>query len=219
MPRTVVLFDLDGTLTDPFDGITACVQHALATLGRPSLDATTLRRFIGPPLQDSFVEFCVMGPAEAERAVSAYRDRFATHGMFDNHVYDGIPAALASLQRSGAQLAVATSKPTLFARRIVDHFGLGEHFTTVVGAELDGSRRHKHEVIAAALEDLEVDANHVWMVGDRAHDVTGAALLGIPTMGVLWGYGTADELTTVGARVLVETPRDLPAALHAAVTI
>ena len=153
--------------------------------------------------------------ADAIRAVASYREYFAETGIFENAVYPGVPECLEALQARGWRLAVATSKPTVFAERILDHFSLLTHFQAVVGAGLDGSRRHKHEVIAAALSDLGVAADErCIMVGDREHDVIGAKTVGLLSVGVTWGYGSVQELSEAGADVLVHAVAELPAAME-----
>lgn len=203
----LVLLDLDGTLTDPYDGITRCVTHALDGLGLPRLDEQALRSFIGPPLQDRFAALG-LSPADVDRAVALYRERFADVGLYENRVYDGVPEALAAL-RPGARLAVATSKPTPFAERIVAHVGLGVEL--VVGATLDGSRRAKADVVRAALELL--GPGPAVMVGDRVQDVLGAHEVGLPCVGVTWGYADPGELDDADA--LLDAPAELPAAVEA----
>jgi phosphoglycolate phosphatase len=209
-----LLFDLDGTLTASGPGILASVRHALAELGEPIPPQDVLDQFIGPPLLDSFVHFCGMGPDRAWAAVRAYRDHYGERGMFENSVYDRIPGALDTLRAGGRTLAVATSKAEPYARRILDHFGLTDRFAVVVGSQLDGTRTAKVEVIAEALRRLgQPDPGRAVMVGDRSHDVLGAAALGMPCVGALWGYGTAEELRHAGAVLMVETPAHLPAHL------
>ncbi len=209
----LVLFDLDGTLTDSAPGIFGCVRHALGVLGWPDPGPERLRAFVGPPIQESFAALG-LPEDDIDRAVAAYRSRFGETGLYENEVYDGIPDLLAALRRAGFDLAVATSKPEVYARRILDHFGLTPSFSAVAGATLDGSLRHKDEVIAACLASLGVEATAVAaMVGDRSHDVTGAARHGIPCIGVTWGYGSVEELTRAGVARLVNRPDDLPGAL------
>jgi phosphoglycolate phosphatase len=211
----VGLLDLDGTLTDSKVGITRSVQYALHRAGVDVADLETLTPYIGPPLQDSFVALAGFSETDAIRAVASYREYFAQTGIFENAVYPGIPECLEALQAQGWRLAVATSKPTVFAERILDHFSLLTHFQAVVGAGLDGGRRHKHEVIAAVLSDLGVAADErCIMVGDREHDVIGAKTVGLPSVGVTWGYGSVQELSEAGADVLVHAVADLPEAME-----
>jgi phosphoglycolate phosphatase len=170
-----VLLDLDGTLTDSRPGILACIQHALEALGEPRAEEVDLHRFIGPPLRDTFAELLrvEVDHDRVEAAISAYRDRFASAGMFENAVYEHIPQALAELAASGANLFVATSKLRVFAERILEHFDLTGHFVAVYGSELDGSRTNKAELIAYAMQRSQLDPTDTVMVGDRSHDILG----------------------------------------------
>ena len=210
MPRCS-LFDLDGTLTDSGPGITRSVAHALRGLGLPAMTEAQLRRFIGPPLKWSFQHYCGLDEEGCREGLRLYREYFTAGGMFENSVYPGIPEALETLRRSGLRLAVATSKPELFSRQILEHFGLGGYFEAVCGAAMDESRTEKAEVIRYALETLSLSPEDCLMVGDREHDVLGARACGIPCIGVLWGYGSLEELTAAGAAALAETPEALTA--------
>ena len=201
----VVLFDLDGTLTDPAAGITASLAHALERVGRPVDDPAALRRFIGPPLLETFAELGVP-QADLERAVAAYRDRYRGGAMFDNVLVDGMADLLARLRGRGTVLAVATSKPTPFAADILAFFGIAGSFDVIGGATLDGRRSHKADVVAHTLAELDdPDPATVVMIGDREHDVFGAAEHDVACIGVLWGYGSARELTDAGAAALCDT--------------
>ena len=211
--RRCVFFDLDGTLTDSGPGITASVAYALEKLGTEPPARETLRCFIGPPLLQSFARFCGFDEAKCREAVRLYREYFTAGGMFENSVYPGIPEALAELRAAGFRLAVATSKPELFSREIVAHFGLAGCFEAVCGAAMDETRTEKADVLRYALDTLGVKAEESLMVGDREHDVLGAKALGMPCVGVLWGYGSREELTAAGAAVLAETPAELAALL------
>jgi phosphoglycolate phosphatase len=208
----LVLLDLDGTLTDPYDGITRCVSYALEGLGLPRLGQRELRSFIGPPLQDRFASLG-LDESEVGRAVELYRERFRDVGLFENRVYDGIPEALDALAAVPVRLAVATSKPTLFAQQIVEHFGLDVHLDLVAGATLDGSRRTKADIIRFALTTLAVDPATAVMVGDREQDVVGARTVGLSSIGITWGYAEPGELETAGADQLAGTPQELVDAL------
>ncbi len=212
-----VLFDLDGTLTDPEVGITASLRHGLAAVGVDPDTVGPLRRFIGPPLQDTFAGFG-LDAAGVDAAMAAYRAYFGEVGLYENVLIAGMDEVLAQLQAAGRPLAVATSKPTTFARRIVEHFGLDRFLTVVAGAELDGTNRHKHEVISSALRQLglpgtgpgsQAGPGDAVMVGDRSHDVAGAAVVGLGCIGVTWGYGSRAELEGAGAAAVVERPADL----------
>jgi phosphoglycolate phosphatase len=211
-----VLLDLDGTLTDSRPGILACIQHALEALGEPRAEEVDLHRFIGPPLRDTFAELLrvEVDHDRVEAAISAYRDRFASAGMFENAVYEHIPQALAELAASGANLFVATSKLRVFAERILEHFDLTGHFVAVYGSELDGSRTNKAELIAYAMQRSQLDPTDTVMVGDRSHDILGAIQNEVLPAGVLWGYGSEQELVAAGARRLLAHPRELGKLLH-----
>jgi phosphoglycolate phosphatase len=208
--RSVALFDLDGTLTDPGVGIGAAAALALAGLGLEPLSPDQLRAFVGPPLQDSFAALGLT-PPQIEAAIASYRGYYGERGLFENEVYPGVPEMLEQLRSEGYVLGVATSKPGPFAERIVEHFGLAGYFATVVGSGLDGSLRDKRDVIEVCLETL--GPAPAVMVGDRHHDVIGATHHDLPCIGVTWGYGTTTELTEAGAAVIVDQPGDLPPAV------
>lgn len=214
MSDRAVLFDLDGTLSASAPGILASARHALSVLGEPIPSEAQLLRFIGPPLVDSFREVCGLDPVLAQRAVAAYRAYYAEHGQFDTRVYDGMPEVLAALREQDRTVAVATSKAQVFAESVLDHLGLAPLVDLVVGAELDGRRTRKAEVVAQVLAQLPGPAAAgAVMVGDRHHDVEGAAAHGLPCIGAVWGYGGRDELLAAGAVALAERPEDLPALL------
>jgi phosphoglycolate phosphatase len=207
MPTEATLFfDLDGTLTDPKPGITGSIQYALTRLGREVPSQDELAWCIGPPLRASFV-MLLGGEEHADHAVALYRERFGDVGLFENSVYPEIAGVLAKLSQSGFRMFVATSKPHVFARRIIDHFGLNPHFEHVYGSELDGTRVHKGDLLAYALEQSGVDASRSLMIGDRSHDVLGAKANGIDAIGVTYGYGSREELIAAGARHLCASPR------------
>jgi phosphoglycolate phosphatase len=210
-PR-LVLFDLDGTLVDSTPGIWASVRFAAAELGLPEPTAAQLGRMVGPPLQDGFAQ--VLGVADVDRAVAAYRAHYAAGALLDVTVYDGVPEMLARLAAGGAVLAVTTSKPEVFALRVLEHTGLRPHFATVHGATLDGTVRHKDQVVAAALA-AHPEGERPVLVGDRAQDVLGAAVHGLPCVGAGWGPAEDGELVAAGAAAVCATPADVPAALAA----
>jgi phosphoglycolate phosphatase len=206
-----VLLDLDGTLTDSRPGIIACIRHALAAMDQPTLDDAAFHRFIGPPLKDTFAELLCI-PLDHERvdlAIAAYRERFTTLGMFENSVYPHVPQSLDALISRGATLFLATSKPRVFAERILEHFGLAERFAAIYGSELDGSRTNKAELIAHALSMSRLSSADTVMVGDRRHDIHGAIHNDVFPVGVLWGYGSEEELTSAGAKTLLSEPAEL----------
>ncbi|MBQ8345503.1 MAG: HAD family hydrolase [Clostridia bacterium] len=206
-----IFFDLDGTLTDPGEGITNSVAHALEQEGVPVPPRAELYRFIGPPLVDSFMRFYGFSEERAHRAVEEYRDYFRDRGIFENQVYDGVPQMLETLRREGKRLCLATSKPEPFAKQILEHFALTSYFEFVAGALMDETRTAKADVIAYALDACGIsEPSRVLMVGDRLHDVEGASQNGMDCLGVLFGYGSREELTAAGARYLAENVADIP---------
>ncbi len=208
-----VLFDLDGTLTDPRPGITRCIQHALTALGREAPSEEELLWCIGPPLQESFPRLLDTDEkALVDRAIAHYRERFATVGLFENELYPGVVEALQELRGAGLRTFVATSKPRVFALRIVEHFGLRLHVDEVYGSELDGTRTDKGDLIRHLLACEGLEAGDAVMVGDREHDMIGGAKNGLRCVGVTYGYGSAEELLRHGAQRLATHPRELPAA-------
>jgi len=216
-----VLFDLDGTLTDSRLGILRSARHAFERLseakGRPFPlpDDAELGWIVGPPLRDSFAR---LAGAENEEAVMAfYRQRYVPVGMFENTVYDGVPEALEALRAPGMRLFVATSKNEHDARRILEHFDLAKHFAGIHGARDDGGQADKSELIAHLVksEGLEVGRDRIAMIGDRKYDAIGARHVGIAAVGALWGYGGRAELEAAGADPIVETPKQVPAAIAA----
>lgn len=202
-----IYFDLDGTLTDPKPGITRSIQYALQQLGHQAIPtADELTWCIGPPLRASFVK--LLGAEDfADRAVALYRERFSSVGLYENRVYDGISDVLTTLSQSGHRLFVATSKPHVFAERIIDHFGLRPHFAHVFGSELDGTRVDKSHLLEYALKTASVDPSRTLMIGDRSHDMVGAKNNGMQAIGVLYGYGSKDELIAAGAQHVCPTPQ------------
>ena len=200
-----LLFDLDGTLTDPMQGITRSVQYALRHFGIEVEDLTTLCPFIGPPLRDSFREFYGMTSAQADEASEKYGEYFSRQGIFENKLYAGIPELLSALQAQGATLAIATSKPDFLAERIARHFGFRDRFTLICGGTAYGPCSTKAGVIRETLAQLRIDdPSQAVMIGDRRFDIEGAAAAGVESIGVLWGYGSREELETP---LTGETPR------------
>ncbi|MEH2499968.1 phosphoglycolate phosphatase [Bradyrhizobium sp. AZCC 1678] len=201
-----IYFDLDGTLTDPKPGITRSIQYALQRLDHPTMPTEDeLTWCIGPPLRASFVRL-LGAETSADLAVTYYRERFSDVGLYENGVYDGIGEVLTSLCASGHRLFVATSKPHVFAERIIDHFGLRDHFERVFGSELDGTRVDKSHLLEYALKQASVDPAKTLMIGDRSHDMVGAKNNGMKGIGVLYGYGSRDELLEAGAHHVCATP-------------
>ena len=210
-----VLFDLDGTLTDPAEGITNALMHAQRRLGMPVSSREELFVFIGPPLIETFMSEWGLTRAEADEALLYYREYFGTKGLFENVPYPGIGACLADLQAAGLRLFVATSKPEPLSVRILEHFDLLPYFEAVAGSTMDERRTKKGEVIAYALETYHLDPAETIMVGDRKHDVIGARENGLPCIGVLYGYGSRAELMEAGAAALAEDLSQLSALLQA----
>ena len=205
-----LLFDLDGTLTDPGLGITNSVMVALRKFDINVTDRTQLYPFIGPPLRDSFRVYYGFSDEQCERAVRYYREYFKKSGMFENEVYDGIYELLTRLKASGRSLVVATSKPEVFALEILRHFDLYRYFDLVAGATLNDVRNQKADIIKYALETLNItDKTSAIMIGDRKHDIIGAQENGLDTIGVLYGYGTCDELKNAGATYIANTTADI----------
>ena len=202
------LFDLDGTLTDPKEGITTCVQ-----LGIEEPDLDRLESFIGPPLKDSFMEFYGMDEEQAQAAVKKYRERFNDKGLYENEIYPGIAPMLQMLSEKGFRLAVASSKPTVFVEKILEHFGIRQYFKVVVGSELDGSRTSKDQVVMEALRQLfgakPILYHEVYMIGDRRFDVEGARAMKVESVGVTYGYGGMEELREAHADYIVESVEEL----------
>lgn len=214
MRRRYILFDLDGTLTDPGPGITRSVQYALRSYGIDEPDLTKLYPFIGPPLKDSFMKYYGFSEEKAMEAIWRYREYFTAKGIFENRVYEGIPQMLEMLKKDGRILLIATSKPEDFAVQIVRHFDLEKYFDLICGASMDEVRTRKGEIIGCALNAARIaDGREAVMVGDREHDVLGARENGLDCIGVLFGYGSRKELEEVNAYRIVETAAELGAAL------
>lgn len=200
-----ILFDLDGTLTDPREGITKSVQYALAKMGIEEPDLSALEHFIGPPLYDEFRRCYDFDDVQAKQAVAAYRERFSVHGWKENILFDGVPAMLKTLRAAGKTLAIASSKPTLFVEKILELFEIASYFDVVSGATLDGSISTKAQVVEQALTLLSVkDRKSAVLVGDRMHDVEGARSCGIDCVGVTFGFGGLQELRQAGAKYIVQ---------------
>lgn len=215
-----LLLDLDGTLTDPKIGILTSLQHALRELGEPVPPIESLDWCIGPPLKDALIT--MFGSEQDPRVLAGvghFRERFGDVGLFENEVYEGIPAVLESLVEQGYCLHIATSKPEIFARRILDHFDLAGPFTSVHGSELDGTRSDKSELIKYILATQGFTANEAVMIGDRKHDILGAIGNGVRGFGVLWGFGSRGELEEAGACHLFESPAALANDIGALVSV
>lgn len=203
-----IFFDLDGTLTDPAEGIITSIEYAANKMGL-SYEREALKCFIGPPLLDTFVEFFGITREEGERAVTLYRERFSKVGLFENFLYPEIKETLKTLKENGKKLVIATSKPEIYTKRITDHFGITEYFDFIAGALLDHSRVEKADVIAYALSELGISGADTVMLGDRRFDIEGANQNGIDGYGVLWGYGSREELIEAGAKKIFETVSEM----------
>ena len=211
-----LLFDLDGTLTDPAEGITNCVAYALAHFGITAAPET-LKSFIGPPLLDQFMAYAGFDRETAAAAIEKYRERFRDIGIFENRVLDGIPALLETLKNNGYILCVSSSKPEVFVNRILEKYDLAQYFTVTVGAELDGTRSKKAEVIEETLRRLGEkfphgdlsDRSTCLMIGDRIHDIEGAETCRMDALGVTFGYAAPGELENSAAKGIASTPEEI----------
>ncbi|UOQ48568.1 HAD family hydrolase [Gracilibacillus caseinilyticus] len=210
----VILFDLDGTLSDPKIGITKSVQYALNKMGTNETNLDNLEGFIGPPLQVSFAEYYVFNEPEIDKAIGFYRERFKQKGMFENELYPQITAMLKSLKDQGFKLVIATSKPTIFAKEIVNYFNIADYFELIVGSNLDGTRTSKTKIIQHILETYnQFDPVEFIMIGDREHDIIGARNTGIDSIGVTYGYGSFAEISQSNPTCIVETVGELKRVL------
>lgn len=204
-----VLFDLDGTLTDPAEGIVNALVYALEKLGVEAINRQELLRFIGPPLADSFSEIYGFDEEKTEITIKYYREYFASKGIFENQIYEGIPELLTTLKAHGYNVIMATSKPEKFALEIAKHFKISGDFDFIAGATLDERRNKKSDVIAYALKTCHISADQAVMVGDRKFDIAGAKLNGLEAIGVLYGYGNVSELKEAGAVKIVASVAEL----------
>ena len=203
--KEYILFDLDGTLTDPAEGITNSVEYSLKKYGIKVEDKKSLYKFIGPPLFESYMKYYGFSKEKAIQAVEFYREYFRDTGIFENKVYKGIPELLQKLNENGKKVILATSKPEEFAKRILVHFNLDKYFYFVAGATMSETRTKKGEVIAYILESLKIeDTKKAVMVGDREMDINGAHEFGLEAIGVLYGYGNMEELQNAGADAIVK---------------
>ena len=199
-----LLFDLDGTLTDPFEGITRSVEYALNAFGIEVEDRRSLAPFIGPPLVESLTERYGFTMEDAVAAVAKYREYFAVKGLYENELFEGIPELLNDCRKAGYKISMATSKPTHYAKIIAEHFDIARYFDAIHGSSLDGSRITKSSVVAEAVREEGLDPERALMIGDRRHDVEGAREHGIKTVGVLYGYGSLEEHTAAGAAYIAK---------------
>lgn len=205
-----ILYDLDGTLTDSARGIVNSFKYCLGELGIEGWDDKALLKFVGPPLRESFGVYLGMDESEIDNAIKIYHTYYADKGIFENSVYDGVPEALERLRKAGYVQAVATSKPEVYAKKILEKFGLSEYFSDIRGIPLGDESMTKAQVIAQSMEHLGVtNKSTVVMVGDRDYDIKGAHLNGIPCIGVTYGYGSRAELESAGAEEIVESPAEI----------
>ena len=202
-----ILFDLDGTLTNPKEGITRCVQHALRYFGIER-ECDELVSFIGPPLKEQFMEYASLSEEDAKKAVEVYRERFAPIGLFENEVYDGVLEMLKELKKQGKIIAIATSKPYVFAQKIADKYGISQYLSYLSGSELDGRNTDKAQVIKNAMEALGALPSETVMVGDRIHDCEGAKKCNIKCIGVSYGFAAEGELCG-NAEKIADSPCEL----------
>ncbi|WP_040193775.1 HAD family hydrolase [Clostridium culturomicium] len=212
--KQYILFDLDGTIIDPKIGITSSVAYALNKFDIHVENLDNLCKFIGPPLKDSFIEYYNFSDEAAEKAILYYRERFQEKGIYENFLYENFEDMLISLKKQGKTLLIATSKPAVFAERILEHFNLRQYFDFVGGSNLDGTRANKAEVIFHVLKENSIsDLSTAIMVGDRKHDIIGAKKAGLQSVGVLYGYGNYQELETSGADYIVKDVEELSTLL------
>ena len=206
----IILFDLDGTLTESAEGITNSVIFALDKMGIQETDKEKLKVFVGPPLDESFMKYYGFDKEGAKEAIENYRIYYREKGIFEAPLYANVEKTLVQLKEDGKKLFVATSKPEVFAKQILEHWGIAHLFTDIVGANLDGSKTNKDEVITSLLKRNGItDKTKVLMVGDREHDVIGAKKVGIASVGVLYGYGDYDELRHAGADYIIDRIEDI----------
>lgn len=202
-----ILIDLDGTLTDPKVGITTSARYGLEKIGHPISDEINIDWIIGPPLKASLAKILNVEADHvlAEQALMGYRERFAVKGLYENHVFEGVADTLAELKRRGYRLFVATAKPTVYAKQILEHFDLAQYFTDVHGSELNGDRTNKAELIQYILAQQQLQADQCMMVGDREHDIFGARQNGIDTIAVNYGYGSQEELALAQPKYKIDS--------------
>ena len=209
MKYKIAIFDLDGTITDSGPGIINSIRYALEKYGLPVPEEKVLRTFIGPPLKEQFQAVCGLNEEESARMVEAYREYYTEKGIFENSVYSGVPEMLEQMKEAGVRILMATAKPEKFAKQIADHFGFSRYFDFIGGACMDGRRTDKNEVIEYVIDTCKVDRQNAVMIGDRRHDIIGASKSGIHSIGVLYGYGSREELEKAGAEMIAVTPDDI----------
>ena len=209
MEKNFILYDLDGTLTDPKVGITKSIEYALAHFGIDVEDLNELTKFIGPPLRDTFREHYSFTDSDVKLAVDKFQEYFAEQGLYENIIYGGIADMLQGQYESGKKIVLATSKPQVFAHKVLEQFEIDEYFELIVGSELSGERSDKAEVIKYAVDTLAINPRNAIMIGDRKYDVIGSRAHGIDSIGVLYGYSSHGELKEAGANYIVETVEEL----------
>jgi phosphoglycolate phosphatase len=210
MQYTSLLFDLDGVVTDPYEGIAHSIQYALGKFAITENDTATLKAFIGPPLEKSFREYYTFGVQDAKRAVAYYREYFAEKGIYENEVYPGMVAVLEELNNRNKICILATSKPDIFAKKILRHFNLDSYFAHIVGSNLDGTLSEKEDIIKHCIEMYHLHQKTTVMTGDRKYDIAGAHKNGIDAVGVLYGYGSREELEQESPEYIIARVMDLP---------
>jgi phosphoglycolate phosphatase len=209
-----VLFDLDGTLTDPAQGIVRCIQYSLARLQVSCPPEDELKSYIGPPLRQTFISLCNSADhVLIEHAIAIFRERFSTVGLYENIPYSDVPTMLQQLNSDSYRLFVATSKPKVFAERILQHFELADHFEEICGNDLEGSLDDKAELLRQLLVNRSLDPKETVMVGDRKHDVIAAKSNGLISIGVTYGYGSPSELTDAGVDYLCDSPTEVASVI------
>lgn len=209
MRYATAIFDLDGTITDSGPGIMNSIRYAAKKRGLPELPEDVLRSFIGPPLKEQFRSVFGLSEEEGEVMVATYREYYSDKGIFENRVYDGVTDILKKLKAGGVRILMATSKPEKYAKQIAGHFGFSGYFDFIGGACMDGRRTDKNEVIEYVIYTCKVDRKSAVMIGDRRHDIIGAARSGIHNIGVLYGYGSREELEKAGAEMIAAVPGDI----------
>ena len=209
MKNNYILYDLDGTLTDPRVGITKSIEYALAHFGIDVENLNELTKFIGPPLRDTFREYYSFSDSDVKVAVNKFQEYFAEQGLYENIIYDGIAEMLRAQYEDGRKIVLATSKPQVFAHKVLEQFEIDKYFELIVGSELSGERSDKAEVIKYAVDTLAINPHDAIMIGDRKYDVIGSRAHGIDSIGVLYGYSSKGELREAGANYIVETVEEL----------
>lgn len=209
MNYKTAIFDLDGTITDSGPGIMNAIRYAVKKRGLPDVPEEVLRSFIGPPLKEQFRSVFGLSDDEGTIMVATYREYYGEKGIFENRVYDGVPEVLQKLQEAGVRILMATSKPEKYAKQIAEHFGFDKYFDFIGGACMDGRRTDKHDVIEYVIDSCKVCRENTVMIGDRRHDMIGASKAGIRSIGVLYGYGSREELEKAGADMIAVTPDDI----------